>query len=332
MRILPESALCFDDVLIVPQYSDIASRTTIDISTQIAGILMKVPIISANMDSVTEATMATAMHLAGGLGILHRYMTQERMIEQIRTMSSPCIPSIGVQEEDKKKVKAYLDNGIFAICIDVAHGDSKRSLKMVEWCKGQKLKVIAGNVCTSGACRRMLASGADIIKVGIGPGSLCTTRLVTGHGYPQFSAIMECVQVVKGNARIIADGGIRNSGDIVKALAAGADAVMIGNLFAGCLETPGTIKNGQKIYRGMASVSAQMNRDGRVHNFCPEGESMEVPVKGNVAEIMEELAGGIRSGLSYSGALSLTELHEGAVIVRVSSNCTRENGPHGKNS
>lgn len=328
MKFLETNPLCFDDVLLVPQYSEVYSRADIDLSTSIAGIDLTVPIISSNMDSITEADMAIEMMQCGGLGILHRYMDDAKMVAQIKAIhnASSTVPSIGVQAIDKARAECYLDMGIKAICIDVAHGDSKRSIEMISFCRQLGFSVIAGNVCTHEAGQRLYDAGADTIKVGIGPGSLCTTRVVTGHGYPQFSAILECVDP---HWRIIADGGIRNSGDICKCLAAGADTVMIGNLFAGCLETPGPIRAGKKIYRGMASMSAQMARDGHVHNNTPEGESMEVPVRGSVKDVIAELVGGIRSGLSYSGATNIEEFYKKAVVVRVSPNCTRENGPHG---
>jgi IMP dehydrogenase len=333
MKILKEQGLTFDDVLLVPQYSEVHSRGDINLSTNIGKLKLDIPIISANMDSVTEATMAIEMSRLGGLGILHRYMDQTKIEEQlykVRAASAKLVPSIGVQREDNLLANWYANSGVSTICIDVAHGDSRRCLEMITYCKKLGLHVIAGNVCTPVACRRMIDAGADVIKVGVGNGSLCVTRIVTGHGYPQFSAIMECADAIDGAVSLIADGGIRNAGDIVKCLAAGADAVMIGGPLAGCLETPGAIKEGKKVYRGMASLSAQMDRDGKVHNDCPEGESMTVLVRGRVEDVIKELLGGIRSGLSYSGSRDIGRFQRDAIMVRVSSNCTKENGAHGK--
>ena len=333
MKILSETGLCFDDILIVPQYSDIHSRGEVDISTRVGLRRLDIPVISANMDTVTESGMANAMFSVGAMGILHRYMTDEKMASEIgRCDPQRAIPSVGVQAADYLRAEKYQNLGCLTICVDVAHGDSKRSHDMIKHCKARGLEVIAGNVCTREGTLRLVDAGADIIKTGVGPGSLCLSRIVTGHGVPQLSAIMECADAIRGikNVYIIGDGGIRNSGDICKCLAAGADAVMIGGLFAGCLETPGGIRNGKKVYRGMASFSAQMDHDGRVHNCCPEGERMEVTVKGSVLDVIKELVGGIKSGLSYSGARDLKSFREKAVFVRVTPNCTKENGPHGK--
>jgi len=335
MVILSGEYLCFDDVLLVPQYSDIESRKNVEIRTNIAGICLSVPIISANMDTITEEHMARAIHEAGGLGILHRYSDEKKLYEQIYYLEKhniAIVPSLGVNEEDREKAENLFDTCgkvIDAVCLDVAHGDHRKVSEMVGVLKQNfQVKVIAGNVATyEGACR-LADAGADVIKIGVGPGSLCTTRLITGHGIPQLSAIMEVANIKPKylGIQLIADGGIRYSGDIVKALAAGADAVMIGRLLAGCWETPGKVVGGKKLYRGSASFSAQMDHDGFVHNGTPEGESTFVPAKGSVKDIIAGLAGGIRSGLSYSGALSIKDLQESAMFIKVSNNTILENG------
>jgi len=321
---------CFDDVLLAPQYSEIGSRKDIDISTEIAGITLRTPIISANMDTITEEAMAEAMYECGGLGILHRYCHSAKIEGRINYLNSsgiPSIPSVGVNVYDKMFIKSISRLSLSAVCIDIAHGHCNRTKEMIQFLKDLGYEVIAGNVATEEGAHFLAQSGADAIKVGIGPGSLCTTRLVTGSGVPQLSAIIEVCEIKRRfpYIKIIADGGIKTSGDIVKALAAGADAVMIGRLFAGCKETPGEVVGGKKVYRGMASFSAQMDFNGEVHGI-PEGEAIFVDSKGPVKNIIKDLSDGIRSGFSYSGALNIKDLQEKAHFIKVSSNTLIENG------
>lgn len=332
MQIDEREQYCFDDVLLVPQYSEIESRKDIDISAEIADIKLRTPIISANMDSITEEAMAEAMHECGGLGILHRYSPAEKIESQIRylhSVSAPIVPSVGINVYDKTFIKKLIGSGvsISAVCLDIAHGHCRRAEEMIKFLKDLGLQVIAGNVATLDGAFDLAEDGADAIKVGIGPGSLCTTRIVTGSGVPQLSAIMDIRYIKKEhpNVKIIADGGIKSSGDIVKALAAGADAVMIGRMFAGCKETPGEVIKGKKVYRGMASFSAQMDFQGEVHG-TPEGEAIFVDAKGSVKDIVKELSDGIRSGLSYSGATNIKDLQKKAHFIKVSSNTLIENG------
>lgn len=323
--------LTFDDVLLVPQFSELTSRSQADISTQIGGLNLKVPIISANMDTVTGFEMAVAMGLAGGAGVLHRYKTPDEIIDWLKMLRGsgfPAIPSIGVQDIDHRSAVIYREY-TDAICIDIAHGDSRQMLEMVKFCDGEGYNtIIAGNIVTKKAAEMLYQAGANVLKVGVGPGSVCTTRIVTGHGYPQLSAI-ENVANSAHDAYIIADGGIRNSGDIVKALAMGADAVMIGGLFAGCNETP-FINGG--VYRGMASAEAQIDFKGKVSNNTAEGVSMKALAKGSVNNVLDGLVGGIRSGLSYSGAKNIPQLQTVAQFVRITSNGLTESHPHGVSS
>lgn len=321
--ILHKKTLTFDDVLLVPQYSEIDSRSEIDTSTKIGGLKLRVPIISANMDTITGVEMAEAMGQSGGAGILHRYQKADQVVSSLRLLKEvgePGIPSVGVQVDDKAKARTYRDFTRH-ICVDVAHGDTKATMEMVDFLRNTLGydTVIAGNVVTLEAAKRLEKAGANVIKVGVGPGSVCTTRSVTGHGYPQFSAIMEIAGA--GCYDVIADGGLKNSGDIVKALGAGAAAVMTGSLFAGCPETLGGTE-----YRGMASPEAQIEFRGRISNRMAEGVAVKVPVKSPVAVVMAELAGGVRSGFSYSGARNLQEFQECATFVKVSPNTTVENG------
>lgn len=322
-RVLHKEALTFDDVLLVPQFSEIDSRKEVDTSMMLGGIQLRVPIISANMDTITGYEMAVAMGEAGGAGILHRYQPADSVVASLRMLRDegyPAIPSVGVGADEVAKARTYRD---FTrdICVDVAHGDSQQVMFMVDFLRNTLgyETVIGGNVCTLEGAKRLEKWGANVVKVGIGPGSVCTTRIVTGHGYPQLSAILEICGA--GNYQVIADGGLKNSGDIAKALAAGADAVMTGALFAGCPECPG---DGE--YRGMASAEAQIGYRGRISNRAAEGISVKVSRKSPAGVVMAELAGGIRSGMSYSGCRNLAEFREGALFVKVSGNTVVENG------
>lgn len=334
-------ALTFDDVLLEPQYSEVASRKDASTSTDLGGYHLNIPIVSANMDSITELAMAHAMHESGGLGILHRFADMERQVEWVQTLAdqgkAPC-PSVGIDEYAFEKAMKLVREGAAGICIDVAHGDNPRVYDLARAIKdkAKHVTLIAGNIATPEAFKRMVMAEVDVVKVGIGPGSLCTTRLVTGHGVPQFTAIQRCSDWRNRFAvekAIIADGGIRNSGDIVKALAVGADAVMVGSLLAGTNETP-SFKDelGCKVkrYRGMASADAQVGWKGSVSGVA-EGESVnQVPRIGSVRKVIADLVAGIRSGMSYSGATTLDELKEAAIFVRVTANAVKENGAHFK--
>lgn len=323
MVVLDGEYLTFDDVLLVPQYSDIESRSKINISTNIVGINLQVPVISSPMDSITEADMCKAMFEAGGLGILHRYMTNDKLFNQVeilREKNIPVIPSVGVNNLEKDKAKILFKIfGVDTINLDVAHAHSKYSIDMVKFLKDIGFKVIAGSISTLQGAKALVEVGVDTIRCGIGTGSICTTRLITGHSIPLFSSLLEVKKVKEEGykVQIIADGGIKNSGDCVKALGAGADCCMIGRLLSGCKETPGEIIEGKKVYRGMASYSSQMEFYNKVHNDAPEGNSCFVGVKGSVSEVMKILSGGIRSGLAYSGCNNLKEFRENSMFIRV---------------
>jgi IMP dehydrogenase len=332
-NLINSNALTFDDVLLVPQYSDISSRKKVDISTDLLGALFSIPICSANMDTITEATMAIEMYKLGGLGFLHRYAGHEAILQwlrEIETADAIAIPSIGIKSEDFEYALKYAEYGSLAVNVDIAHGDSEHMIKMVKNLHKEGIYVVAGNVATFEGALRLMDAGAKVIKVGIGPGSLCTTRIVTGHGVPQLTAIESCAQLKKSyNVKIIADGGIRSSGDCVKALAFGADMVMVGSLFAGARETPGECVNNRKAYRGMASRSARSLFEKIDTTYVPEGESKFVDSKGNVKDIVNQLTGGIRSGFSYSGAHNLKQLQKNCSYVIVTNNGVIENRPHG---
>ena len=481
MRIRATKGLTFDDVLLVPQRSHIASRQDVDTSSQLTlGIRLQVPVVSANMDTVTEAAMAIAMAWAGGLGVIHRFMTVEQQVRQVKqvkrsqgfVVDNPyairpdaaieqaarlmhqhevgglvvttgegkllglithrdilLAPSnrvlvhevmtpvekvisvgpgvsheeakrvlyehrleklpvldergklaglitaadvakaqqyphatrdaqgrlrvgaaIGVAAGESERAGALLDGGADLLVLDIADGHADHCIAMVRTLRRQfpQAQLIAGNVATREGARDLVEAGADAIKVGIGPGSICTTRIVTGFGVPQITAIVDCAEGIREAGRevpMIADGGIQKSGDLVKALAAGASTVMIGSLFAGCEEAPGSpvIRDGQKfkVVRGMASLGAAMSRKAAEKGqdesaesqedwdkVIPEGVEAVVPYRGHVREVLHQLVGGLRSGLSYGGAHTIKELQETAEFVEITSAGARESGSH----
>ena len=481
MKIRKKRGLTFDDVLLVPKRSPFASRQDVDTSTWLTPtIKLKVPIISANMDTVTEAAMAIAMARIGGIGILHRFMTAERQAQQIKhvkraeafqvddpytithdatigeaqtimeeqgvgglmvtgfqgsgvglvthrdvllapnrndpvssvmTLPNQLISAtpdttmaeaqailhkhrleklpllddegklvglitaqdlikqkqhplatkdekgrlrvgaaVGVKPSDLERAEILLAAGADVLVLDIAHGHADHSIQMVKALRQNfpEAQIVAGNVATRDGARELAEAGADCIKVGIGPGSICTTRIVTGFGVPQMTAIIDSVRGVKDSGRsipVIGDGGIRTSGDLVKALAAGANTVMIGSLFAGCEEAPGSpvIRNGQKfkVVRGMASLGAAIGRkradkengesaesQEEWDKVVPEGVEAVVPYRGHVHELVFQLVGGLRSGLSYGGARSIAELQEKAEFIKISSAGVKESQSH----
>ncbi len=331
-------AYTFDDVLLVPHKSEIRSRRHPELNTQLTrDISLKLPFISANMDTITEAQMAISMGHLGAVGILHRFMSINEQVNQVQAIKEagtiPIAASIGVNEDYKERAKALAEAGAQILTIDIAHGHSLAMIETLTWIKKElpSLQLIAGNVATAQSVIDLIEAGADAIKVGIGPGSMCTTRIITGCGIPQLTAISLCAQAARPlGVPIIADGGIRSSGDIVKALAAGASSVMLGSLLSGTIETPGEIRGGMKQYRGMASKSAQASwRGGVPEGMAPEGESTLVPVKGNVSHVINELAGGIRSGMSYLNALQISEIPEQALFIEMTPMGIFESRAHG---
>lgn len=340
--------ITFDDVLLVPQYSEIKSRKDVYTSTQLSGnTSLDIPIISANMDTITEFEMALSMGLQGGMGIIHRFMPieqQSKIVKDLYDLGHTTIAAaVGIHEEDKQRTQKLIESGASVICIDVAHGDSKGCVDMVNWIRWMlknysKIDIIAGNVCTPEGALRLVNAGASIIKVGVGAGSICITRVVSGFGVPQLSAIMDVAEVLKPyNVPIVADGGIRGSNDIVKALAAGAHAVMLGNLLSGTEETPGEIvKINNKLYksyRGMASKSANETRrnldtENYAFDSTPEGVESLVEYKGSCRKIIEKLIGGLRSGMSYAGAYTIKDLQENAEFIQITNSGIRESNYH----
>ncbi len=474
MKILPEIALTYDDVLLVPQFSDVESRRKLSTQTRLTPkITLQIPIVSANMDTVTEAETAIAMARHGGIGIIHRFMSIQEQVAQIervkraesfivdepitlttkhtvgdarrlmeetgtggilildeaqhlvgivtsrdmlfeeddrrplteimsrhlitapagttlqeaaeilhrhRIEKLPLVDeegalvglitlkdilkitqfpkatkdakgrlavgaAVGVKEREMKRVEALLEAGADCIVVDIAHGDSQLEVDMIRAIRRHfpEAQIIGGNVATGEGTQRLIDAGADAVKVGVGPGSICITRLVAGAGVPQLSAVMECAAVARPQGiPIIADGGIRTSGDIVKALAAGASTVMIGSLLAGTDESPGLMMTRKghryKVSRGMASLQANIARKVRegegwitqeeIEDYVSEGVEAAVPYRGPVREVLTQLTGGIQSGMSYCGAHNIDELYEKAVFVRITAAGWKESQPH----
>ncbi|HXF85813.1 MAG TPA: IMP dehydrogenase [Anaerolineales bacterium] len=473
MKILPDTALTYDDVLLVPQYSDVESRRTLSTKTWLTKkIPLQIPIVSANMDVVTESEMAITMAREGGIGIIHRFMTiaeQARQIERVKKSESfvvdkpitmtqahtvgdvkrvveetgtggilivdgdeklvgivstrdllfeddlnkpiteimtrkvysappgttlkeaerllhehrveklPLVDedgrvaglvtlkdimkitqypkatkdakgrlavgaAVGVRDKEMRRVEAALEAGADCIVVDIAHGDSRLEVEMIKSIRKRfpEAQIIGGNVATADGTRRLIEAGADAVKVGVGPGSICITRLVAGAGVPQLSAIIECAEAAREyGVPIIADGGIRYPADVVKALAAGASTVMIGSLLAGTDESPGLIMTRRghryKASRGMASLEANIERNRREGNdltqeeideYVAEGVEAAVPYRGKAREVLTQLVGGLQSGMSYCGAHSIEELQQKAVFVRMTGAGLKESGPH----
>ena len=319
-----KEALTFDDVLLLPRYSSILPATT-NISLHLTNkITLKVPFISSAMDTVTESKMAIAIAKEGGLGIIHRNLdikNQSREVKKVKNKKYLVGAAIGTNKEDFDRARSLVAHGVDLIVIDTAHGHSEKVLRTLTNIKKiiKKVPICVGNIATGEAAKKLYNSGADIIKVGIGPGSICTTRMVAGVGVPQISAIMEVKKALnKKKIKIISDGGIKFSGDIAKALAAGADAIMMGSIFAGTEESPGKkFKFNGKIYkqyRGMGSIGAMSAGSANRYfqknfkdksKFVPEGVEGRVEYKGKVSKIIYQLQGGLRSSMGYIGAKNL---------------------------
>ena len=335
--------LTFDDVLLMPRHSEMNSRLAPQLETLVTkNFKLKTPIISANMDTVTESEMAIKMAELGGLGILHRFMSPQDQVNQvklirdkIRALGLPVAASIGVKEDGMRRADMLADAGVDIFTIDIAHGDSVMMFETLDYVKKKypKIDVIAGNTAMPEGVRGMIEHGADAVKVGIGPGSMCTTRIITGCGVPQLTAVAMCVmEAEKYGIPVIADGGIKTSGDIVKAFASGAQSVMLGSMLSGCLETPGEIEGGRKRYRGMASKDAQVSWRGDLpKGMAAEGEARWVNCKGSVENIVHELCGGIRSGMTYLNATTLSEIHKNARFMEMTASGMIESKPHGLN-
>ena len=359
-----KKGLTFDDVLLIPAESHVLPNE-VDLSTQLAdNIKLNIPLISAGMDTVTEGAMAIAMALQGGLGVVHKNMSIQAQASEVANVKSVVVPSnatkaavddqnrllcaaaVGVTSDTFKRAEALLEAGADAIVIDTAHGHSAGVLRKIKEFREHfpKQTLIAGNVATGDATRALFDAGVDVVKVGIGPGSICTTRIVAGVGVPQITAIYDAASAAREYHKpIIADGGIKYSGDVVKALAAGGNAVMLGSMLSGTTEAPGDIfeDNGKKYkrYRGMGSVGAMAQAHGssdryfqggvnEANKLVPEGIEARVEYKGDVSDVVFQINGGLRSGMGYCGAANISELIEKAQFVQITNAGLRESHPH----
>jgi IMP dehydrogenase len=313
-------AYTYDDILLVPSYNHWESRKVVDISMRCktGKLKLDLPLMTANMDTITEAEMANYIGSKGGIGVLHRYMSIESNVQMYLQCQVPVFVSIGCSEQDLERAEALRDAGADRFCVDVAHAHAKyvgRTLKKIREMLGDSACIMAGNVATYAGADYLASCSADIVKVGIGGGSVCTTRIKTGFGVPNLSAIKSCA---RADRSIVADGGIRYPGDIVKALAFGADFVMVGSMLAGTRPTPGevierTCADGSmaraKSYRGMASNEVQQDYHGGLAEWkTAEGVSTDVPYREDEDAIIADIIGGLRSGLTYGGASTIGEL------------------------
>lgn len=355
--------LTYDDLLLVPQKSEVVPSEVSLKAHLTPKIVLNIPIISAAMDTVTESKMAIAMAQEGGIGMIHKNMSIEAQKEEVlKVKESPvdlslhpnavfdakgrllCGAAVGVGANTLERVAALVEAGVDCLTVDSAHGHSANILKVVKAIHEAypELEIIAGNIVTKEAAEDLIKAGAVTVKVGIGPGSICTTRVVSGVGMPQATAVDEVATYCKDKGIcVIADGGIKYSGDIVKALAIGADTVMLGSLLAGTEEAPGEIieSNGKKYksYVGMGSLAAMkrgsadryfQKTESKVEKLVPEGIEAKVPYKGEVTSVLYQLCGGIRSGMGYCGAATTEELKKRAVFVQITNSGLIESHPH----
>ena len=331
-----KESLTFDDVLLLPKYSDVLPSET-DISLSLTSkIKLRVPFLSSAMDTVTESRMAIAIAEAGGIGIIHRNLNIKEQTKEIIKVKKKKLfvgAAVGTNKDDIDRAKSLIANGCDLIVIDTAHGHSKKVLKILSKLKKleNSIPFCVGNIATAEAAKKLYNSGADIIKIGIGPGSICTTRMVAGIGVPQISAILEVKNALKKKkVKIISDGGIKFSGDIAKALAAGADAIMMGSIFAGTDESPGKkFKFKGKLYkqyRGMGSIGAMSSGSANRYfqknfkdksKFVPEGVEGRVEYKGSISKIIYQLQGGLRSSMGYIGAKNLGQISKNAKFIKI---------------
>ncbi len=365
-KLLSHFGLTFDDILLLPGYSDF-SRSDINLSTKLSKrIKLSLPLVSAPMDTVTESKLAIELAKLGGIGIIHRNLTVEDQVKEVKLVKSKNL-LVGAAIAGKKfeeRARALIKAGADVVVVDSAHGFTKTIIEAVKFLKKTypKLEVIAGNIATYDGAMGLIEAGVDGLRVGMGPGAICTTRIISGMGVPQITAILEvCSVAKKEGVPIIADGGIKYSGDIVKALAAGASTVMMGSFFAQCLEAPGETvilkksevpsrfqnvfnhENGSykfKEYRGMGSEAA-MKKGARIKSedefhgknykdkvLVAEGVEGLVPVKGTLKEITDQAVGGIKSGMYYTGAKNILQLQEKAKFIQITQASLTESHPH----
>jgi IMP dehydrogenase len=359
--------LTFDDVLLLPQLSDF-SRGEIDLTTHLTKkITLTSPFVSSPMDTVTESKLAIALAKIGGMGMIHRNLTVPQQADEVAAVKKHKLlvgAAVGASKGVEERVEALVKAGVDVVVIDSAHGFATNVIETLQWIKQTfpKLQVIAGSVATYDGAKALIAAGADGLRVGMGPGAICTTRIISGMGVPQVTAVMETVRAARATSvPVIADGGIKYSGDMVKALAAGASTVMMGSFFASALESPGevqTLTRSQvpsrfqsiltdkeeyqfKTYRGMGSIAAmkqgaKVKSEDEFHGksyykdrvLVAEGVEGLVPIKGTVKELVDQAVGGIKSGMFYVGSRTINELWEKAQFIQITQASLVESHPH----
>jgi IMP dehydrogenase len=345
--------LTYDDVLLLPDASDVVP-SEVDTRTSLTRkISLQIPLISAAMDTVTESAMAIAMAKLGGIGIIHRNLAIEEQVTHAKLVKGAGLivgAAVGVGDDGFQRAEELIEVGVDVIVVDTAHGHHRAVLDAIERIKNKysSQEVIGGNVATRAGAQALINAGADAVKVGVGPGSICTTRVIAGVGVPQVTAIMEAAKACqKADVPLIADGGLQYSGDIAKAIVSGADSVMLGSLLAGCDESPGELieSGGKKFkrYRGMGSLGAMQSRgDTKSYSkdrymqddvlsedkLVPEGIEGKVAYRGPASEVVHQLVGGLRSGMGYAGAENVGALQKRGRLIQITSAGLQESHPH----
>ena len=345
--------LTYDDVLLLPDASEVVP-SEVDTRTSLTRkISLQIPLISAAMDTVTESAMAIAMAKLGGIGIIHRNLAIEEQVTHAKLVKGAGLivgAAVGVGDDGFKRAEELIEVGVDVIVVDTAHGHHRAVLDAIERIKNKysDQEIIGGNVATRAGAQALINAGADAVKVGVGPGSICTTRVIAGVGVPQITAIMEAAKACKkADVPLIADGGLQYSGDIAKAIVSGADSVMLGSLLAGCDESPGELieSSGKKFkkYRGMGSLGAMQSRgDAKSYSkdrymqddvlsedkLVPEGIEGKVAYRGPASEVVHQLVGGLRSGMGYAGAEDISALQKRGRLIQITSAGLQESHPH----
>jgi len=347
--------LTYDDVLLLPDASEVVP-SEVDTSTRLTRkISLRVPLVSSAMDTVTESKMAIAMAKAGGIGIVHRNLPIEDQVKHVQAVKKADASylvgaAVGVGDDGFARALAVIEAGVDVVVVDTAHGHHRAVLDAIARIKEAylQIQIIGGNVATRAGAQALINAGADAVKVGVGPGSICTTRVVAGVGVPQVTAIMEAHKAcVKADIPLIADGGLQYSGDIAKAIVAGADTVMLGSLLAGCDESPGELVELQgrkfKAYRGMGSLGAMQSRGEQKSyskdrymqddvlsedKLVPEGIEGKVAYRGSVSDTVHQLVGGLRSGMGYAGAATIDDLQKNGHLIQITAAGLQESHPH----
>lgn len=344
--------LTYDDVLLLPDASEVVPSEVETLTKLTQNITLAVPLISSAMDTVTESQLAIAMAKAGGIGIIHRNLPIAEQVTHVKLVKNVGMvgAAVGVGDDGFARAQALIEAGVDVVVVDTAHGHHRAVLDAIARIKkfSPTTEIIGGNVATRAGAQALINAGADAVKVGVGPGSICTTRIVAGVGVPQITAIMEAAKACgKAGIPLIADGGLQYSGDIVKALVAGANSVMLGSLLAGCDESPGELIeiDGRKYkgYRGMGSLGAMQSRGEQKSysrdrymqddvlsedKLVPEGIEGKVLYRGTVAEVVHQLVGGLRSGMGYAGAPDINTLRRDGRLIQITAAGLQESHPH----